>query len=232
MKLAILGYGKMGKTVEALALQAGHEIVYKKFRNGSEGELAKAEVAIEFSTPEAAKANIESCLLSDVPVVSGTTGWLEAYPEMVKLCEERNGSLIYASNFSVGVNLFFDLNEKLAAMMQSRPEYKAEITEIHHTQKKDAPSGTAISLAEGIISSGKYKNWSLNAKGEDQLNIIAIREGDVKGTHHIQYESAIDGITISHKAYTREGFAKGAILAAQWIIGRKGVFNMKDVLGI
>ena len=232
MKLALLGYGKMGKTIERLAHQVGHEIAYLKYRDFEKGDLNNVDVAIEFSVPEAAVNNIVFCLENDIPVVSGTTGWLEHYSEMVKLCEERNGSFIYASNFSIGVNLFFNLNERLASMMSKWPEYSVAMTEIHHTEKKDAPSGTAISLAEGIIKNSDFENWNLGETDNKSIGINAIREGDVKGTHSIRYHSEIDDISIEHKAHSREGFAKGAILAADWLKDKKGVYSMKDVLGL
>lgn len=232
MKLALIGYGKMGKTIERLALEVGHEIVYIKDQGEEHGDLKQAEAAIEFSVPEAAKRNIQECLMAGVPVVSGTTGWLDDYPEMVKLCEERNGSFIYASNFSIGVNIFFSLNKKLAKMMKKWADYKVNMTEIHHTEKKDAPSGTAISLAEGIIENSEYVDWSLKSDNPGVIEITALREGDVKGTHHINYRSDIDEISIQHRAHSREGFAKGAILAAEWLKGKSGVYNMKDVLGL
>ncbi|WP_432410749.1 4-hydroxy-tetrahydrodipicolinate reductase [Rasiella sp. SM2506] len=232
MKLALLGYGKMGKTIETLAVAKGHEIVYKKGSDFEDGDLAKAEAAIEFSIPEAAVGNIKACLEHNIPVVSGTTGWLSKYTEMVKLCETRNGSFIYASNFSVGVNLFFSINEYAAKLLAPWKEYSASIEEIHHTQKKDAPSGTAISIAEGIIKHSDKKSWTLEAPSEESIPIKAKREGDVKGTHIVDYTSKIDTISLKHEAHTRDGFAKGAILAAEWLATKKGVYTMKDVLGI
>lgn len=232
MKLALLGYGKMGKTIEKLALEKGHVIVYKSGSEREEGSLSNADAAVEFSSPEAAVKNISKCLENDIPVVSGTTGWLEAYDRMLKLCKERNGSLIYASNFSIGVNLFFSLNEYLAKQMNSRKEYDVAITEIHHTEKKDAPSGTAISLADGIIKHSEKQGWDLGSGSEEIIKITSIREGDVKGTHEILYRSEVDSISIRHEAHNREGFAKGAILAAEWLQHKKGVYSMKDVLGL
>lgn len=232
MKLALLGYGKMGKTIERLATEAGHEIVYAAGSDFERGKLADADAAIEFSVPEAAVENINRCLDEGVPVVSGTTGWLKDYENVIKRCEERNGSFIYASNFSVGVNLFFNLNEHLAKLMAPWKEYEASIEEIHHIQKKDAPSGTAITLAEGIIENSELDGWLLDKKAENQLSITAKREGDVKGTHRIDYKSKIDTISIIHEAHGREGFAKGAILAADWLKDKKGVHSMKEVLGL
>jgi 4-hydroxy-tetrahydrodipicolinate reductase len=232
MKLAILGYGKMGKTIEKLAIAGGHEVVYKLGNTTKEGRLEDAEVAIEFSVPEAAFNNISNCFLKGIPVVSGTTGWLKDYSAVLKLCEERNGSFIYASNFSIGVNLFFNLNEQLAKLMAPWKDYVVAIEEIHHTEKKDAPSGTAISLAEGIIKHSEKNGWVLDSGSKAQIPIHAKRIGDVKGTHRVDYISEIDSISITHEAYSREGFAKGAILAAAWLQHKKGVYGMKDVLGL
>ncbi len=232
MKLALLGYGKMGKTIERIALQKGHTIVFKSSSNYSEGNLEQADAAIEFSTPETAMENIKSCFLLNIPVVSGTTGWLDGYNEIVKLCEERNGSFLYASNFSVGVNLFFNLNRYLAKIMQPWKEYDVSVEEIHHTEKKDAPSGTAITLAEGIIDNSEKKKWKLNTAEANELKIVAKRIEDVKGTHIITYDSEIDRISIKHEAHSRDGFAIGAILAAEWLQEKKGIYSMSDVLGI
>ncbi|WP_313111015.1 4-hydroxy-tetrahydrodipicolinate reductase [Aequorivita sediminis] len=232
MKIALLGYGKMGKTIERLALENGHSIVFKSWLGSSEGTIEDAEVAIEFSSPEAAVNNITKALKADLPIVSGTTGWLENYDEMVKLCEKRNGSFIYASNFSVGVNLFFSINEYAAKLMVQWKEYDVSVEETHHLEKKDAPSGTAITIARSILKYNNKKEWDLNSKGEDVLSITAKREEDVKGTHIVSYESDIDTISLKHEAHSREGFAKGAILAAEWLKDKKGVFSMKDVLGL
>lgn len=232
MNIALLGYGKMGKTIEQLALAKGHRIVFKKGSSFEEGTLTNADAAIEFSLPEAAVENITLGLTHDIPVISGTTGWLSEYETIKKLCAERNGSFIYASNFSVGVNLFFSLNEYAAKLMEPWKEYDVAITEIHHTQKKDAPSGTAISVAEGIIKHTDKRNWVLETPSEEEIKIEALREGDVKGTHIVDYSSKIDTITLKHEAHTREGFAKGAILAAEWLHTKKGIYTMKDVLGI
>ena len=230
MKIAILGYGKMGKTIEKLALQKGHSIVVKSTSTSENIDITEADVAIEFSTPNAAVKNIKLCLNNQIPVISGTTGWLENYDEMIKLCEKRNGSFIYASNFSVGVNLFFNINEYLSKLMEPWKEYQVSIEEIHHTQKKDAPSGTAITLAEGIIKNSEKKEWSLEGDSEQKLKITSQRIDDVKGTHIINYNSEIDTISIKHEAHKREGFAMGAILAAEWLQNKKGVYSMKDVL--
>lgn len=230
MKIALLGFGKMGKTIEKIALEKGHSVVFKSTSNSSEGALTDADVAIEFSSPEAAVKNISSALSNGIPVISGTTGWLKKYPEILKLCENSNGSFIYASNFSVGVNLFFEINEYVAKMMKPWKDYIPYVEEIHHLQKKDAPSGTAITIAEGILKFNDKDSWKLDTSNENELNIIAKREEDVKGTHIVQYDSQIDSISLKHEAHSREGFALGAILAAEWLQNKKGVYTMKDVL--
>lgn len=232
MKIALLGYGKMGKKIEKLALEKGHTIVSRINRDSLKEELLKADIAIEFSTPEAAVSNIKFCLENGIPIVSGTTGWLEHYDEMIKLCESRNGSFIYASNFSVGVNLFFSINEYVSILMKPWKEYQVSIEEIHHTQKLDAPSGTAITLAEGIVKNSDKKNWKLNEAADGTIKITAKRMDEVKGTHIINYDSDIDTISIKHEAHSRDGFALGAILAAEWLADKKGIFTMKDVLQI
>lgn len=232
MKIALLGYGKMGKTIERLALEQGHEIVFTASSDTENGDLAQADVAIEFSVPEAAVENLKRCFTENVPVVCGTTGWLDHYQDVVNSCTKRNGSLIYASNFSVGVNLFFHINQVAAKVMGQWPEYEVSIEEIHHTQKKDAPSGTAITLAESILEHSGKTHWKLDEQGADVLNITAKREADVKGTHKVTYASEIDTLTFTHQAHTRDGFAKGAILAAEWLKGKQGIFTMKEVLGI
>ncbi|MCG2419828.1 4-hydroxy-tetrahydrodipicolinate reductase [Aequorivita sp. F47161] len=232
MKIALLGYGKMGKVIEKLALDRGHTIVFKSTADTSEGNFEAADVAIEFSAPEAAVDNISKALKAEIPVVSGTTGWLNKYDEMVKLCENRNGSFITASNFSVGVNLFFSINEYAAKLMAPWKEYDVSVEEIHHTEKKDAPSGTAISIAESILKHSEKQDWKLNSSEENNLKITAKREEDVKGTHTVSYISSIDTISLEHVAHSREGFAKGAILAAEFLKDKNGVFTMKDVLGI
>lgn len=233
MKIALLGYGKMGKVIERIALDRGHEISLKKSRNASFDGLELADVAIDFSIPNAAVTNISTCFEKGIPVISGTTGWLEAYPKMVQLCEEKQGAFIYGSNFSLGVNIFFELNSYLAKMMSQFSQYKTSIQEIHHTQKLDAPSGTAITLAEEIINNSDYSSWALdNAKSSDELVINAERIPNVPGTHIITYQSAVDTIEIKHEAHNREGFALGAIVAAEWLLGKKGVFTMKDVLNL
>lgn len=232
MKIALLGYGKMGKTIEKLALEKGHSIVFVKSKDLVEGKFEDADLAIEFSSPEAAVENISKAMERRIPVVSGTTGWLDKYDEIVDLCKERNGSFIYASNFSIGVNLFFSINEYAAKLISPWKAYNVSIEEIHHLQKKDAPSGTAITIAEGILEHSNKESWKLDASEENILNITAKRENDVKGTHTVSYHSLIDAISLKHEAHSREGFAMGAILAAEWLKDKKGVFTMKDVLGI
>jgi 4-hydroxy-tetrahydrodipicolinate reductase len=234
MKIALLGYGKMGKAIEQIAIEHGHIIVAKLEGPISESfNFGQADVAIDFSIPEAAFNNIKSALEHNIPVVSGTTGWLKQYDEAVALCHKMEGAFIYASNFSLGVNLFFELNTQLAKMMQKFENYKVAIEETHHTQKKDAPSGTAISLAEQIIENSAYKKWQLNISSDkESIAIKAHREPNVPGTHWVNYTSTVDEITIKHKALNRKGFALGAVMAAEWLVGKQGVFTMKDVLNI
>jgi 4-hydroxy-tetrahydrodipicolinate reductase len=232
MKIALLGYGKMGKVIEKIALERGHEIVLQKDSSDSFEGITQADVAIDFSVPSSAVSHISECLNQNIPVVSGTTGWLENYNEMVNLCQEKNGSFIYASNFSLGVNIFFELNNYLAKMMKKLSDYKVSMEEIHHTQKLDAPSGTAISLANGIIDNTNYINWTLENPSENEIHIDAKRIENIPGTHAVFYDSKVDQIEIKHTAHSREGFALGSVIAAEWLIGKKGVFTMKDVLGI
>ncbi len=232
MKIALFGYGKMGKMIEQLAPDRGHQVVARITSQDTNPDFSAMDVAIDFSTPEAAFANITACLKHGVPVVCGTTGWLERYEEVAKICREHNTAFIYASNFSLGVNLFFSLNEKLAQLMQKGPGYRAEIEEIHHVHKLDAPSGTAITLAEGILDHSTYTEWKLDDAPEGALPIRSVRDGEVPGTHTVGYHSDIDSIEIRHTAHNRQGFALGALVAAEWIHGRKGVFTMKDVLSL
>ena len=237
MKIAIIGYGKMGKTIEGL-IGDKHDIVLRiSSQNTSEmtiENLQKADVAIEFSTPDAAYSNILKCFEANLPIVVGTTAWLDKLKEISQLCKEQNQALFYASNFSIGVNLFFELNRKLAKMMSDYPNYRLQIDEIHHTQKLDAPSGTAITLAEGILDVNESKlDWTNEVSPyEDVIGIVSHRKEDVKGTHIISYSSDIDTIEIKHTAHTRAGFALGAIQAAEWMIegNKRGVFTMKDML--
>lgn len=231
MKIALVGYGKMGKIIGELAAGKGHEIVAQLNESPTLENLNNADVAIEFSNPEVAFDNIKFCLEHKIPVICGTTGWLERKPEIEKISIENNTAFLYGSNFSLGVNLFFALNEKLAQLMENFGEYNVQLAEIHHTQKKDAPSGTAISLAEGIIKNNKkFQAWKLEETQGDELGIFALREDEVPGTHSISYKSDVDEIEIKHTAFNRNGFAFGAILAAEWIQGKKGNFSMKDVL--
>ncbi len=230
MKIALLGYGKMGKVIERIALERGHEIVLRKSSSDTFEDLHKADVAIDFSIPDAAVANISTCLQQGIPVISGTTGWLENYHEMVKLCEEKKGAFIYGSNFSLGVNIFFELNDHLAKMMSKFNQYKVEMEEIHHTQKLDAPSGTAITLANRIIENSDYSSWALENAKNDELLINVKRIENVPGTHSVFYNSEVDTIEIKHTAHNRDGFALGSVIAAEWIIGKQGVFTMKDVM--
>ena len=230
MKIALLGYGKMGQTIERIAQERGHEIVLKKDEFNTYDRLSDADVAIDFSIPLVAVENISSCFHANVPVISGTTGWLAHYDDMVALCEAKKGAFISSSNFSLGVNLFFELNEYLAKMMAKFDSYTVEMEEIHHTQKLDAPSGTAISLAKGVIENSAYTNWTLDNPEEKQISIGVKRIADVPGTHTVTYNSIVDTIEIKHTAHNRDGFALGAVIAAEWIVGKQGVFTMKDVL--
>lgn len=230
MKIALLGYGKMGHVIEKIALQRGHEIVLRKSIEDTFDGLENADVAIDFSAPDAAVENISNALKLSIPVISGTTGWLNEYENMVALCNEKNTAFISSSNFSLGVNIFFELNEYLSKIMSKFDAYKVGIEEIHHTQKLDAPSGTAISLANGVIKNSNYKNWTLVNPTATDILIDAKRIENVPGTHTVTYNSEIDSIEIKHVAHNREGFALGAVIAAEWILGKKGVFTMKDVL--
>jgi 4-hydroxy-tetrahydrodipicolinate reductase len=231
MKIALLGYGKMGKTIERLAQERGHEVVLKITDDVKNYDLKKADVAIDFSIPDAAFNNITTCFEQQLPVVSGTTGWLSRYDEAVEICKANKAAFIYASNFSLGVNLFFELNKKLAQMMNGFKDYSVDIEEIHHTQKLDAPSGTAISLAEQIIKNSDKTSWKLDERtSEEEIPVTAKRIENVPGTHIISYRSNVDTIKIEHEAHSRDGFALGAIIAAEWLQNKKGVFTMKDVL--
>lgn len=233
MKIILLGYGKMGKTIERIALRRGHEISAKiDVDNQHEFDGATGDVAIEFSHPDAAYDNIKRALNKKIPVVCGTTGWLDMKADIETLCERMNGSFFYASNYSLGVNLFFKLNHYLAQMMRKFPEYDVALDEVHHTQKMDSPSGTAITLAEGILRSiTTKKGWVNEDTGnEEDLVINSFRIADVPGTHVVKYNSPIDDIEIKHTAHSREGFATGAVLVAEWIQGKKGVLTMDDFL--
>ncbi|MES2811708.1 MAG: 4-hydroxy-tetrahydrodipicolinate reductase [Bacteroidota bacterium] len=232
MNIALLGYGKMGKVIERIALERGHEIVLRKSSSASFEGLQNADVAIDFSVPDSAVCNISECFNTNIPVVSGTTGWLEHYDEMTALCNEKKGGFIYGSNFSLGVNIFFELNTYLAKIMANMNQYKVSMEEIHHTQKLDAPSGTAISLANGIIENSDYKEWTLDTPSDNQIHIEAKRISTIPGTHSVFYDSQVDQIEIKHTAHSREGFALGAVIAAEWLAGKKGIFTMKDVLSL
>ena len=232
MKIALLGYGKMGKVIERVAQERGHEIVLRKKSDDSFDGLETADVAIEFSVPGAAVNNLTECFNKNVPAICGTTGWLEHYDEMKQLCEANKGAFIYGSNFSLGVNIFFELNVQLAKMMSKLKQYNVSMEEIHHTQKLDAPSGTAISLANDIIANSNYLGWAIENPKENDIFIEAKREENVPGTHTVMYDSDVDSIEIKHTAHSREGFALGAVVAAEWLAGKQGVFNMKNVLGL
>lgn len=237
MKIALIGYGKMGKEIEQIALSRGHEIVLKisvdNLHDFTIKNLKKADVAIEFTTPDAALKNMFTCFDAAVPVVVGTTGWNKHLDEVKNYCHQKNAALLYASNFSVGVNLFFALNKRLAELMAPYNQYDVTMEEIHHTQKLDAPSGTAISLANDILAlHPTKKQWSLEKSDAENLLIHAKRIDPVPGTHSIKYTSEIDDIEIIHTAHNRKGFATGAVMAAEWIAGKKGVYNMNDVLNI
>lgn len=236
MKVAILGYGKMGQIIEKIALERGHNILLKINQHNIDElnieNLKKADVVIDFSTPESAKTNIILSIDANKPIISGTTGWLDDYKEVKDYCIKNDGAFLYASNFSLGVNLFFELNKNLAKLMKKHQQYQINLTEIHHSEKLDAPSGTAISLAEQIISESDIKNkWTINSENSDEeLKIDAQRKGNITGTHSVNYKSETDSISIIHEAHSRNGFALGAIIAAEWIMSKKGVFSMHDVL--
>lgn len=237
MKIALIGYGKMGQAIERIALQRGHDITLKISAHTKElftpEHLQRADVAIEFTNPEAALGNVTACFKAGVPVVCGTTGWNKDFAIARDICQANNSAFLQASNFSVGVNIFFELNKRLAALMNGQPDYSVAIEEIHHIQKKDAPSGTAITLAEQVIDAlDRKQSWSLDAHNEDKLMITALREEGVPGTHTVTYNSPIDRIDIIHTAHNRDGFALGAVLAAEFIAGKNGIFTMSDVLGI
>lgn len=238
MKIALIGYGKMGQTIEKIALQRGHEIVLKiksdNKHDMNETSLSSCDVAIEFTNPEAAKENVAICLKSKIPTVCGTTGWASELNHAKMLAIDNQVSFLHTTNFSIGVNLFFELNKLLAKLMNEQKEYEISIKEVHHTHKKDAPSGTAISLAEQILSRiDRKEHWTNNPTDQKELLYIESERTDhVPGTHHVKYDSSIDSIELIHTAHNRDGFALGSILAAEYIVGKKGVFTMQDVLGI
>ncbi len=228
MKIALIGYGKMGHAIEDLAVGKGHKILCTVDNaaelNDKEALVAASDVAIEFSTPNTATANIEHCLRQHVPVVCGTTGWYDNYDEVIALCRQNDGTIFTATNFSIGMNIMFAINERLAELMHGRDDYRVSITETHHIHKLDAPSGTAISLRQQIAPR--------LGVSESTIDIESIREGEVPGTHVVRYDSDIDTITISHEAHSRKGLAAGALMAAEFVCGKKGIFTMKDLLGI
>ncbi|KAA2241974.1 4-hydroxy-tetrahydrodipicolinate reductase [Chitinophaga agrisoli] len=238
MKIALIGYGKMGQAIEAIATAKGHEVVHRIDLNTQhlleKEHLGQADVAIEFTTPETAYSNILKCFAANVPVVVGTTGWLDKLPDIKARCLEQHQGFLYASNFSIGVNIFFEINKRLAELMATQPQYDLQMEEIHHTQKKDAPSGTAITLAEQILEKVNRKTGWVNQESSQpqELSIISRRINPAPGTHTVHYTSAIDDITITHTAHSREGFAAGAVIAAEWLNGKKGIFTMKDVLDL
>jgi 4-hydroxy-tetrahydrodipicolinate reductase len=238
MRIALIGYGKMGKAIEAIALEQGHTtglaISSSNQQELTAQNLAGCDVAIEFTNPHSAVKNIQLCLQAGVPVVSGSTGWLAQWEEVAAFCNQHNGTLLYASNFSLGVNLFFELNTVLARLMQQQAGYDVTIDEIHHTQKKDAPSGTAITLAEQVLQHiTRKKSWVNHAAtNPEELSIISHRTDPAPGTHTVKYHSAIDDIEITHTAHNRQGFAAGALQAAAFVAGKKGIYTMKDVLGL
>ncbi|KPM31677.1 Dihydrodipicolinate reductase [Croceitalea dokdonensis DOKDO 023] len=232
MNIGLFGYGKMGRMLEKIGQDRGHTIVAKIDDDTEAIDYDGMDVAIDFSTPNAAFNNITHCFKNRVPVVSGTTGWLRDYEKALQICNAEKGAFIYASNFSLGVNIFFELNRQLAQMMSGLEQYTASLEEIHHIHKLDAPSGTAITLAEGVLEHHPKKDWSLDGKEKGKLPIYAKRDGEVPGTHSVNYTSKEDSITIQHVAHGREGFALGAIVAAEWILGKQGVFSMKDVLNL
>ncbi|MFI3294925.1 MAG: 4-hydroxy-tetrahydrodipicolinate reductase [Rikenellaceae bacterium] len=236
MKVAIIGYGKMGRAIEQILISRSHEValIIDVDNQGdlTSENLAKVDVAIEFSAPSAAFSNIEKCLASGTPVVCGTTAWLDRYDLAVELCEQNKGAFFYASNYSVGVNLTFKINAMLARMMNRFSEYDVTLNEVHHTQKLDAPSGTAITMAEGIVENlDRLDSWQLGTTTEASLlEVTAQRRSMVPGTHTVVWESAIDKITLEHEAKGREGFALGAVLAAEFLCGKSGVYTMDDLM--
>ena len=238
MRIALIGYGKMGKTIEEIALQRGHSVNLKididSLDSFTKENLQRCDVAIEFTGPNSAKENILKCIHATTPIVSGSTGWLDSLAEVKANCAAKNGTFLYASNFSVGVNIFFEVNKKLAQLMSTRDSYDVSIEEIHHTQKKDAPSGTAITLAEQVLQEvNRKKNWVNDAtSNKENLTITSKRIDPAPGTHSVKYNSVIDDIEIIHTAHNRQGFALGAVLAAEYIHDKKGIFSMQEVLGL
>ena len=233
MKIALLGYGRMGKAIEKFAVGRSHEIVYIKDKEEVSGDLCQANIAINFSVPKAAVENIKSALKKQIPVVSGTTGWLEHYHDVVTFCNIQKSGFLYASNFSIGVNLFFKMNAIAAKLMKPHQEnYHPSLEEIHHIHKLDAPSGTALSIAETILGESDLTEWEIEGNSKNKLNIKSLRQGKVPGIHSIKYTSSIDEISLKHEAFTRDGFALGAVIASEWLVGKQGIFSMDDVLKI
>lgn len=236
MKIALIGYGKMGHMIEEIALQRGHEVVLKIDLNNQQDfnkeNMAKADVAIEFTGPESAFENVMKGLEFGIPLVSGSTGWNNKLEEAKTFCKQKNGSFLHTSNFSIGVNIFFEVNKLLAKLMEAQPEYDVTMKEIHHTAKKDAPSGTAVTLADQILANiSRKKKWVTQpAEKTDELSIISERVDPAPGTHIVKYSSGVDDIEITHTAHSRKGFALGAVLAAEYIRDKKGIFSMADVL--
>lgn len=238
MNIALIGYGKMGKAIEEIALQRGHTIVLKIDIDNADqftkANLAKADVAIEFTGPHSAYDNVKKLMEYGAAAVCGSTGWLDKLPEIHDDCKKYNAAFLYASNFSVGVNIFFEVNKRLASLMKDHEDYEIQLTEIHHTEKKDAPSGTAITLAEQVLENiPRKKKWANHiSDNPEDLEILSERIDPAAGTHKVKYSSGIDDIEIIHTAHTRKGFALGAVLAAEFLAGRKGIYSMKDVLGL
>ena len=237
MKIALLGYGKMGKEIEQIALQRNHTVVLKIDKENKDttttAQLKQADVAIEFSTPNTVIENIYTCFKAHIPIVVGTTGWYHKFEEIKTTCEKENQALFYATNFSLGVNLFFKMNEEIAKMMNKFTDYEVSMQEIHHIHKLDKPSGTAITTAEKILTNyPQKKHWSIDKKVDTNLFIDVLREDEVPGTHTVFYKSDVDEISITHKAHNRKGFALGAVLAAEFLIGKKGIYTMSNLLDL
>ena len=230
MKIALLGYGKMGKEIEKISIERGHSISVIIDKDDDVKSLIDSDVAINFSTPSSAVSSIKLALDSSVPIISGTTGWLEKYNEIVEYSKNTGTSFMYASNYSLGVNLFFELNKKLTILLNKHDQYKIALQEIHHTEKIDKPSGTALTLVEDIIKDTDYEDWSFKNNTNKTIKMESVRENNVPGTHKVKYDSGIDSIEITHTAHSRKGFALGAVVAAEWIIDKKGVFNMTDMI--
>lgn len=237
LTIALIGYGKMGKAIEAIAVEKGHTVLLKIDINSmdefTKENLQQCDVAIEFTSPHSAVNNIITCFEAGIPVVSGSTGWLKRWDEVKQVCEAKNGALVYASNYSIGVNLFFEVNKFLAGLMEQQPGYDVSLVEVHHTEKRDAPSGTAITLAEQVLEKLRRKKQWINhtSKSPEDLSITSERVDPAPGTHKVKYSSYVDDIEIIHTAHNRQGFASGAVLAAEFIKGKKGIFSMKEVLG-